>query len=260
MSAFTTDRSKYGAEKISVANRINIPLGDDVPFFEAALPERIYFDGRDKEKKIKNETVNLGLPEVTLFLEELPPQSIRRIFEYGFIQYLSDSYASATDVPEAQAKFRNRIDLLVSGELTARRTNTPARKAKGNPDFPIIAKFYAKQLLQLTEKNFGGTKPATKDKEASAKWDQAHIEAMLFLANLPKVKARVEEEKKRLEEMQRAADEDLDEIMGDLIGPAESEGEGDETEGEEDEAAPDEDPETAEDVEKVEEKNAEAAE
>lgn len=238
--AFTTKISTYKGKNITVPTQKTEEHNGDL--ITAKLPVFLYWDGRDKSKRTKDGELHLGLGEIRVALEELPQQSIIRLFEYGVTQYFNDSIASAEDAAGAHAKLTTRLDLLISGDLTARRPN-PVKKAEANPDFALAAKLFPKQLTKLTEKAFGGPKPVGKDKEGSAKWLAAQAEAMKLLLTSPVVKKTVEEEKERLAALAAQIAEEEDDILAGLFDDEGGEdGEGD-SEGEDDEGNEDGEPE-----------------
>lgn len=189
---------------------------------DVTVPAVLFFKGSDKEKKINGEPLPLGLPDVRVFTDDLPSATVAQIFIYGFTQMIADSYASAKDVSEAQAKFRQRLENILSGNFTVRRAvGTSAKKAGANPDYRIVEELFSRELTALTRKQTGlKEKPIAKLKDESKTWESAWVDSMKLLLTAPKVRAAVDEEKARraavAEEL--AAEMDDDDILADIFG------------------------------------------
>lgn len=235
---YEAPQSRYGRAHIQIEAQTDIPHNGYT--VEVSLPTAFVFDGRKLSKDFGDGPADLGLPEIAIFWEELPDHVIKYILELGISRYITTSYAGSKSPGEVVSSVTRRLYQLFSGDVGVRANASPQAKAASNPDYKIISRLFAAQLLSQTEKAFGGKKPLGKDKEGSKKWDQAQVDALKLLAAHPKVVAMVAEEKARLAAAEEAAkglfadDVDLLGGIGELRGEGAEDDDGESDDGVED--------------------------
>lgn len=120
---------------------------------------------------------------------------------------------------DAEKKFSEIVAKIQAGQAGDRGANTVsvATAAKQNPLREVIRDMYKKEIPARALKKLGLSKaPKTTDKEGQKAFQQAQIEILVSLEQIPAIQEKARAEKARRDALVTESQDELDDLLGDL--------------------------------------------